>query len=115
MVHIWNPQMSTIVYLTRFSPSSKFDNWTRNQKYSVLGKPKYTETLLEIKLPPAPITYFFESWMSVTFKVGTDLGCRGVLTIPICCLIHSFWCNFYIYVVMWYWWKILYFMPKIVF
>jgi hypothetical protein len=27
------------------SPSSKFDNWTRNQKYSVLGKPKYTETL----------------------------------------------------------------------
>jgi hypothetical protein len=29
------------------SPSSKFDNWTRNQKYSVLGKPKYTETLPE--------------------------------------------------------------------
>jgi hypothetical protein len=28
------------------SPSSKFDNWTRNQKYSVLGKPKYTETLI---------------------------------------------------------------------
>jgi hypothetical protein len=27
------------------SPSSKFDNWTRNQKHSVLGKPKYTETL----------------------------------------------------------------------
>jgi hypothetical protein len=45
IVHIWNPQISTIVYLTRFSPSSKFNNWTRNQKYSVLGKPKYTETL----------------------------------------------------------------------
>jgi hypothetical protein len=45
IVHIWNPQISTIVYLSRFSLSSKFDNWTQNQKYSVLGKPKYTETL----------------------------------------------------------------------
>jgi hypothetical protein len=42
--------ISTIVYLSRFLPSSKFDNWTRNQKYSVLGKPKYTETLIRATL-----------------------------------------------------------------